>query len=468
MNETFAFLKKAHLRSEIRACLSLALPLAAAQLAQQATSFVDTVMMGLLGSEAIAAGGLGGISFGTLLLVCSGIVSATSPLVSEAHGRSESVPGAQSDRLRIEQIAQQGLWLALMISIPATLLLWNANIILRHLGQQESTIALVVSYLRSIAPGLFPALAFAVLRSVVSALSRPRPVMVITLCGLVFNVIANYTLMFGKLNLPPLGLTGIGIASTLSFWGVLIALLLYVRLQPDLRKYRIFPLRLRFDRQILGELLRIGLPIGVLYGVETGLFTITAFLMGFLGTVPLAAHQIALQTAAITFMVPAGISYATTVRVGQLIGQANLPQARLAAFINLAIGATFMGMMGIAFLAFPRSIVALFLDVNNPANASVVSMAIDLLRVAAMFQLVDGIQVIAAGALRGLQDTRTPMLIGLFAYWGIGLTCGYTLGLRWGWGGVGLWIGLAIGLAVAATIFTCRFTRLIEARIRLS
>ncbi|MBD2092830.1 MATE family efflux transporter [Microcoleus sp. FACHB-1515] len=465
MNETFAFLKKAQLRSEIRACLALALPLAAAQLAQQATSFVDTVMMGLLGSEAIAAGGLGGISFGTLLLVCSGSLSATSPLVSEAYGRG--------DRRRIEQVAQQGFWLALLIALPATLLLWNAGAILTHLGQQESTIALVVNYLRAIAPGLFPALAFAVMRNVVSALSRPRPVMVITLCGLVFNVVANYSLMFGKIrlgaiSLPPLGLTGIGLASTMSFWGVLIALLIYIRLQSDLRQHRIFPPRPKFDRQILKELLQIGIPIGVLYGVETGLFTITAFLMGFLGTVPLAAHQIALQTAAITFMVPAGISYATTVRVGQLLGQENLPQARLAAFINLAIGATFMAIMGIAFLVFPRSIVALYLDVNNLANAAVVAMAIDLLRVAAMFQLVDGIQVIAAGALRGLQDTRTPMLIGLFAYWGIGLSCGYTLGLRSGWGGVGLWIGLAIGLAVASIIFTWRFTRLINARIRLS
>lgn len=460
MNGTLTFLKKAKLRSEIRACLALALPLAAAQLAQQATSFVDTVMMGLLGSEAIAAGGLGGISFGTLLLVCSGTVSATSPLVAEAYG--------QSDRLRIERVAQQGLWLALMIALPATLLLWNAGAILTHLGQQESTIALVVQYLRAIAPGLFPALAFAVLRSVVSALSRPRPVLIMTLCGLAFNVVANYILMFGKLGLPPLGLTGIGLASALSFWGVLIALLVYIQLQPDLRKYRIFPPRLQLDRKILQELLRIGLPIGVLYAVETGLFMITAFLMGFLGTVPLAAHQIALQTSAITFMVPAGISYATTVRVGQLLGQGNSPQARLAAFINLAIGAAFMGAMGLVFLAVPRSIVALYLDVNNPANAAVVSMAIDLLRVAAMFQLVDGIQVIAAGALRGLQDTRTPMLIGLFAYWGIGLSCGYMLGLHLGWGGVGLWSGLAIGLAVAAMIFTWRFTRLINARISLS
>ncbi|NEQ23248.1 MAG: MATE family efflux transporter, partial [Microcoleus sp. SIO2G3] len=434
MNGTFAFFKKARLQSEIRACLALALPLAAAQLAQQATSFVDTVMMGLLGSEAIAAGGLGGISFGTLLLVCSGVVSATSPLVAEAYG--------QGDRARIEHIAQQGLWLALMIALPATLLLWNAGGILTHLGQQEGTIVRVVSYLRAIAPGLFPALTFAVLRNVVSALSRPRPVMVMTLCGLAFNIVGNYILMFGKLGLPPLGLTGIGLASTLSFWGVLIALIVYIQLQPDLRKYRIFPPRLHLDRKILQELLRIGLPIGILYGVETGLFTITTFLMGYLGTVPLAAHQIALQTAAIAFMVPAGISYATTVRVGQLLGQENLPQARLAAFINLAIGATFMGVMGIAFLIFSRSIVALYLDVGNPANEAVVSMAIDLLRVAALFQLVDGIQIVAAGALRGLQDTRTPMLIGLFAYWGIGLSCGYTLGLHLGWGGVGLWIGL--------------------------
>ena len=457
MNQTLTS-KEFRLRQEIRACLNLALPLAAAQLAQQATSFVDTVMMGLLGSETIAAGGLGGISFGTLLLVFSGIISATSPLVAEAFGRGE--------RERIEQVAQQGLWLSLIVAVPGMLLLWNAQMILQHLGQQESTIALVVSYLRAIAWGFFPALAFAVLRNVVSALSRPRPVMVITLCALGFNIVANYVLMFGKFGLPPLGLAGIGWASTLSFWGAFLALAGYISAQPDLRQYRIFPPRLRLESTILRELLRIGLPIGVLYGVETGLFTLTSFLMGYLGTVQLAAHQIVLQTAAITFMVPAGISYATTVRVGQLLGQGEFRRSRLSAFINLALGATFMGGMAIVLLIMPRSIISLYLDVRDPANAPVVATAIDLLRVAAMFQLVDGIQVIAAGALRGLQDTRTPMLIGLFAYWGVGFSCSYILGLRLGWDGVGLWIGLAFGLTVAAVIFTLRFTHLINGKIR--
>ena len=340
------------------------------------------------------------------------------------------------------------------------------NDILLTPALQESTIALVVSYLRAIAWGFFPALAFAVLRNVVSALSRPRPVMVITLCALGFNIVANYVLMFGKFGLPPLGLAGIGWASTLSFWGAFLALAGYIAAQPDLRQYRIFPPRLRLESTILRELLRIGLPIGVLYGVETGLFTLTSFLMGYLGTVQLAAHQIVLQTAAITFMVPAGISYATTVRVGQLLGQGEFRRSRLSAFINLALGATFMGGMAIVLLIMPRSIISLYLDVRDPANAPVVATAIDLLRVAAMFQLVDGIQVIAAGALRGLQDTRTPMLIGLFAYWGVGFSCSYILGLRLGWDGVGLWIGLAFGLTVAAVIFTLRFTHLINGKIR--
>jgi MATE family multidrug resistance protein len=451
---------RAHLRQEIKACLALAVPLAAAQVAQQGTSFADTVMMGLLGSEAIAAGGLGAISFGTLLIVCTGVVSAVSPLVAEAYGREKFD--------RVGQIGRQGLWLSLVIALPMMMLIWNAGSVLRLLGQQEATIAQVVNYLQAVVWGFFPALAFAALRSFVAALSRPRPVMVIMICGLCFNVVGNYVLALGKFGFPALGLAGIGWASTLSYWGTFVALICYILSQRVFDKYNPFRKLLQSEGQVFGELLQIGLPIGALYGVETGLFAVTSFIMGYLGTTTLAAHQIALQTAAITFMVPAGISYATTVRVGQLLGQHRFRQAKLAAYVNLGIGGTFMGMMAVAFWVIPQAIVALYLDIDDPANAEVLSIAVLLLRVAAMFQLADGIQVIAVGALRGLQDTRAPMLIGIFAYWCVGLSSGYWLGLRWGWDGVGLWFGLALGLATAATIFTWRFNRLIAAFIHRS
>lgn len=443
-------MRKTRLVSEIRECLILAIPLAGAQLAQAATAFVDTVMMGLLGSSIIAAGALGAGLFHMLLIVGSAIVSAVSPLVAEAYGAAQTQ--------QVSRVARQGLWLAVLLAIPITLCIWQGGWLLRQLGQTPENVALAEVYLRAIAWGYLPGLGFAVLRNVVAALSQPRPVIVIMVGGTLFNVVANYVLSFGKLGFPVMGLAGIGWASTLSLWGMFLTLAVYTLQQPSLRHYQMFH-ALCLDGQVFRELLHIGLPIGILAAVESGLFTMTTLLIGQLGSTALAAHQIALQTAAVTFTIPLGVSIATTVRVGQLIGQRQLSEARLAGFVGISIASMFMAGMGMLFWLFPTQIVDLYIDIRDPANAAVLNLAKPLLGVAAMFQIVDGIQVAAAGALRGLKDTRVPMLIGIFAYWGVGLTSGYVLGLELGLGGIGLWWGLAIGLAVAATILTWRFSQ---------
>jgi len=443
-------LSKSRVIAEIKECLLLAVPLAGAQLSQAATTFVDTVMMGILGSHIIAAGALGAATFFLLLNVGSAIISAVSPLAAEAYGAG-----------RVEQVGRvvrQGLWLSVILAVPMTVLIWHSGSLLRLLGQDPGNVALASSYLRAIAWGYLPGLGFAVLRSFVSALSQPRPVIVVMIGGTLFNVAANYVLAFGKFGLPALGIAGLGWASALSLWGMFAALAIYILSQPQLRVYGAFANLHQFESKGFGELVRVGVPIGVLAAVEGGFFTFVTFLMGQLGTVTLAAHQIALQTAVVTFTIPLGISMASTVRVGQLMGQENRKGARLAGFVGIGIAALFMAIMGILFWTIPGTIVSLYIDPANPANASVVSLAKALLGVAAMFQLADGIQVTAAGALRGLKDTRVPLLIGTLAYWGIGLPCGYILGMVWGFGGVGLWWGFAIGLAVAAGILTWRFS----------
>ncbi|HEY9700268.1 MAG TPA: MATE family efflux transporter [Trichocoleus sp.] len=445
-----AFLTRSRLSTEIRNCLALALPLAGAQLAQAMTAFADTVMMGLLGSEALAAGGLGAALFQACLLVSSSIVSAVSSLGAAAFGAGQSE--------RVGQVVRQGLWLAVVMAVPIVFLLWFSEPLFQGLGQEASVTQQSESYLRAIVWGFFPALGFAVLRHFVSALSQPRSVIVIMIGGTLFNVAANYVLMFGKFGLPALGLAGIGWASTLSLWGMFLALILHIRSQTHFRTYGVFRNLHHFEGRLFAELLHVGLPIGILSAAETGLFTVTTFLMGQLGTATLAAHQIALQTAALTFMIPLGISFANTVRVGQFLGQGDLQSAKLAGYTGMSIGVGFMALMALLFWTVPEAIVSLYLDIRNPANQAVVTLAKQLLGVAAMFQVVDGLQVTAVGALRGLKDTRIPMLIGLLAYWGIGLTCGYTLGLRFGFGGVGLWWGLAIGLVLAASILTWRFS----------
>jgi len=445
-------LSKSRVIAEIKECLLLAVPLAGAQLSQAATTFVDTVMMGTLGSQIIAAGALGAATFFLLLNIGSAIVSAVSPLAAEAYGGG-----------RVEQVGRvvrQGLWLSVILAVPVTLLIWHSGTLLGLMGQEPENIALAEGYLRAIAWGYFPGLGFAVLRSFVSALSRTRPVIVTMICGTLFNVAVNYVLAFGKFGLPALGLAGLGWASMLSLWGMFVALAIYILSQPQLRVYGAFANLHQFDGKIFWELVRVGVPIGVLAGVEGGFFAFATLLMGQLGTLTLAAHQIALQSAVVTFTISLGISMAATVRVGQLIGQENPKGARLAGFVSIGMAAVFMGIMGIVFWIVPGTIVSLYIDTADPANAAVVSLAKTLLGVAAMFQLVDGVQVTAVGALRGLKDTKIPLLIGILAYWAVGLTCGYTLGFVLGLGSVGLWWGFALGLAVAAGVLTWRFSKM--------
>lgn len=441
---------KTRVISEIKSCLALAVPLAGAQLAQSGVAFVDTVMMGWLGSQTIAAGGLGSATFNVLLITGISIVSAVSPLTAEAYGAGRAK--------HVGRVVQQGLWLALLLALPITIFLWHAGTFLNWMGQKPETIALTETYLQAIAWGYFPALGFAVLRSYISSLSQTRPIIIAIVYGTLLNIVGNYVLMFGKLGLPALGLSGIGWASTISLWSTFLALAIYVLLQPQLQIYQALTHLHRFDFKLFWELLRIGVPIGVLAISEAGLFTVTTFLMGRLGTTTLAAHQIALQTAAMAFMIPLGVSLATTVRVGQRVGQGDRSGARLAGYVGIGLGAVFMAAMGILIWTIPERIVSLYLNINDPVNASVVAQAKALLGVAAVFQIVDGIQVTANGALRGLKDTYVPMMIGIFAYWGLGLTSGYILSSQFGYGSVGLWWGLAIGLAVAATVLLWRFS----------
>ena len=444
-----------HWRFELRQCLWLSFPLATAQLAQAATGFVDTIMTGLLGSESLAAGGLGSTLFIFCLIFGTSIVSAVSPLVAEAHGAGNSQT--------IGSITEQGMWMALLVSLPLSLLLYYSVPLLQLLGQDPQIMALAVPYLKAIAWGYFPALMFATLRSFVSAISRPQSVLIIMVMATGINALANYILMFGKWGFPALGVEGTGWASTITYWSMAIALITYLLWQPEFRHYRLFLTLTRFRPRQFWAIAALGLPIGCMSLFEGGLFTAATFLAGQLGVTTLAAHQIALQTVALTFMIPLGISQATTIRVGQYLGSKNLRGVGLAGYVGIGLGIGFMGVMAIALLLFPRPIIAMYLDLTAPDNQSVIAMAIALLAVGGMFQLVDGIQVIAAGALRGVQDTNIPMVVSILAYWGVGLTTSYLAAFRWGWGGVGLWSGLAVGLATAALTLTWRFRHQVQA-----
>lgn len=430
-------------------CLGLALPLAFVQVAQAATSFVDTAMLGLLGSSQLAAGGLGSMLFMFLWILGINVIGAINPLIAAAHGAGQSKS--------IAPLVEQGVWLAVFLAIPVTGILLHPTPLLRGLSQDPQLVEQVVPYLQAIAWGYFPAMLFAVQRNFVSALSRPRSVVVIMIIAVGVNAIANYGLMFGRWGLPALGIAGVGWASTITYWSMAIALTIYVLIQPTFRPYGRFTRLYRFRPPLFRRIIALGIPMGVLALFEVGLFSASTILAAQLGVTVLAAHQISIQTVAMTFMVPLGISHATTVRVGQYWGQRHLVAARRAGYVGLGLGASFMALVAIPILLIPRSIISLYLDIGNPENQVVVQQAIALLAVGGMFQLVDGIQVIASGALKGLQDTKVPMIMAGTAYWGVGLPVSYFAAFRWGWGGVGLWLGLASGLAIAAITLTGRF-----------
>lgn len=440
-----------NVRTEIKEFLRLAIPLASAQVAQSVTGFVDTVMMGRLGPELLAAGGLASLTFFSLVTTATGVVMGVSPLVAEAYGADH--------KSRVEQVARQGLWVSLILAIPMMILVGHMDSLMRQFGQEANTVILAKSYLDIILWGFFPVIGFAMLRGVVSSLSQTRPVMVIMIGGTLFNVVGNYVLGFGKLGFPRMELAGLAVSSTLSLWLMFLALVVYTLRHQQLKTYRLFQELHRLRPHILWELVWIGVPIGVSSALEIGLFTVVTYLMGMLGTEVLAAHQIVFQTAFVIFMVPLGMSQATTIRVGQWLGQQDPEGVRRAGYVSISIAAGFMTLMAVMLLVFPQQVFGMYLDIRNPENTKVLALAMPILNVAAVAQILDGVQKTAMGALYGLQDTRVPMLLSLPTFWGVGLTSGYFLAFHFGLGGTGLWMGQSIGVAIAAGLFTWRFWR---------
>jgi MATE family multidrug resistance protein len=352
---------------------------------------------------------------------------------------------------------RQGLWVALALGLPASLALWQIAPILRFLGPDPEFIAAAEPYVHAAMWGFVPALWFVVLRNFIAALERPRAAMVIMFIGVAFNAIADYGLIFGAFGLPELGLVGAGIATAVTNVFLFVGLLGFVSIDRRFRRYQILGRFWRPDWSRFVEIVRIGLPIGITLVMEVGLFAGAGFVMGWIGTAELAAHQIALQCAAVTFMVPLGLAQAATVRVGLAAGGGDPPGILRAGVAALVMGSAFMAAMAVVMWTVPEAIVGVFLDTGDPANARVVQAAVTFLAVAALFQIFDGGQVIGAGALRGLKDTRWPMAFAALAYWGVGgsLALGLAFGARLG--GLGVWIGLAAALAVAAALMIGRF-----------
>ena len=434
-------------RKEFKELVIVAVPLVLAQVAQNTISFVDTVMVGRLGKEALAGIAIGSTLFQFILIVLSGVIIGVSPIVSQA-------TGAKDDDL-CGRATRQGLWMGLLLFTPAFLLYRNAYPILILLNQSPETALASSEYLKAISWGLLPALWVMGLRGLLEGKSNTKPIMIISLFGVALNVFANDALMFGHYGLPALGLVGTGYASSLVYFAVFIVLAIYVSHQySDLH---IFSKLRRPDFSTFLEVARVGGPIGMTLAFEAGMFGAAAFAMGTIGETQLAAHHIALQTASISFMIPLGLAIATSVRVGQAIGAGSPRRAEIAGHAGMLLCIGAMSFSGLIFWLMPLPIIGMYIDINVEANASVVAYAISFLALAALFQVVDGLQVAASGSLRGIKDTKAAMVLSLVSYWLVGCVVGAYLCFGVKLEGVGLWIGMTSGLATAAVLLTLRF-----------
>jgi len=436
-------------RREGPALIRIALPLALAQLAQNGMGLVDTLMVGRLGPAELAGIALGSMLFFFITIVSSSTIFAVGPLVAQATGARRPEEAAEH--------ARHGIVLGALLSVPAMLILWWVGPALARLGQDPTTIALATNYLRAVLWSVPAFMLFVALRAFLEGRGQTRPIMLIAFAGIGANVVANNALMFGRWGFPALGLTGTGYATSLVYTLMALLLALYVARNQAGRHVLRWA---RVQRGRVVEIVRLGWPIALTVGFETGLFAVTAVLMGLVGQTALAGHQIALQTVSFTFMIPLGLGVATTARVGQAVGRGDPAGVRAAGVVGISGSLAVMCATAAVYWLAPEFVISLFIDVHDPRNAEVVAFATTFLRIGALFQLVDGLQVAAIGALRGLKDTRVPMLITLVSYWLVGLGSGVWFAFGLGLEGPGLWFGLVVGLAVAAVWLTLRFVTL--------
>lgn len=435
----------------MRATLALAWPIVLTNLAQTAMPTTDVILIGRLGPESLAAAALGTNLYFAFLFFGMGVVTATAPMIARELGRNR-----HSVR-DVRRSFRQGLWLALAVSVPMWVVLWHAEPILVALGQEPALAADAGLYMRALQWSILPFLWYIVARALISAMERPMPAMWIGLAAIVLNALAGYTLIYGSFGFPQLGLIGAGIATTVSSTALFGGLVLVLVFDRRYSRYGFFGRIWRSDWPRFGALWRLGLPIGLAMAFEVTVFNIAALLMGLIGSDELAAYAIALQLAALTFMVPLGLNQAVTVRVGRAYGAGDLGGVRRAGWTAYGLGITFMSVAGMVMIFAPRPLIAAFVDLDDPANAAVVALAVSYLAVAGFFQIFDGAQAIGAGMLRGLHDTRVPMIFAAIGYWGIGLSLAVLLGFATTLAGVGIWIGLAAGLASVAALMTVRW-----------
>ena len=428
--------------AENRKTLALAAPIIAGHLGQMLMGWADTLMVGRVGITPLAACAFANTILAVALVFGFGVMSSVSVRASQAFGAGRDTAG----------IFRAGMVLGLMLGLVLCGAVVALLPILHWFGQPPEVDAAVGPFLVLTAISIVPVMLFTASKSFSEALSRPWPAFWIVMAGVALNVALNFVLIFGAFGAPALGLTGAGLATLIARIFTVLAMVVFLARSRHFRT----PLTPRADTRPIGrelrDLLHIGLPAGGQYLAEVGAFAMASFMMGWIGVQALAAHQIAITCAATTFMIPLGIGMAVTVRVGQAVGSQELGKVRPIAFGGIGMALVVMSLTALCFVFFCRFIAGIFV-----ADAQVVALTATLLVVAGIFQLMDGVQVVAMNALRGLADVRVPMVLGVFSFWCIALPLSYALAFRADTGPAGIWAGLAIGLLVASIILTWRF-----------
>lgn len=434
-------------RQHIKPNFLLAYPVMLSMLGQVMTGVADSVMVGWTGPVPLAASSLANIFFSIPLFFGVGVSYAITPLVAQAEGAA--------DPSKIVTVLKNGSLINLITGLLLTLLIFSIEPFIYYMGQPEEVVTLAIPYLSIVAVSIIPTMIFQTYRQFAEGLQRTRVAMVIVVGSNLINIALNYLLIFGKFGFPELGLNGAGIATLLSRLIMAMSMMAYVYWGRKFLNYRSGFSIGGYSRSLIIKMLHIGLPAGSQFIFEAGAFGFSAIMMGWLGTTALAAHQIAINLATISYMTTSGLGAAATIRVGYFLGQQDHKNLRQAAFTMIAMAVVIMAGWAILFIVGRLGLPALYID-----DQSVIILTSDLLIVGAFFQLSDGVQVVTAGALRGLQDVKIPSVLIFVAYWVIALPLGYLLAFPLKLEAIGIWIGLFLGLTITATAMVVRFYRL--------
>ena len=434
---------------QFKSTLSLGLPLIAMPLTQSVIHLIDTIMVGWYGVTELAAAVLGTTFFFVFFIMGSGFAAAVMPLVSEAVAGGKEVV--------IRRVTRMGMWLSVLYAISVIPIIFFSGKILEFLGQDPELSNMAQTYLRYVCVSMAPALIIMVLRSYLSALERTTVFLWIIISSLLLNTILNWILIFGNLGMPELGLVGAALASAITQIITTLILIIYIIKDKELSKYAIFRRIYKIDWNVFGTVFNLGWPIGLTWLAEVLSFAGTAIIIGLIGTIPLAAHGIALQIVSISFMFHLGLSQACTVKISYYLEKKDIDSLGKGIIAAFLLSLMLVMLAVLIFLFLPEQILGAFLAPDDPSRGLIIALGTTLLMMAAIFQVFDSGQVMILGSLRGFKDTKVPMLMAAFGYWVVGLPSSYYLGIYLDFGAPGVWVGLALGLAVVCFLLSLRF-----------